>query len=499
VEVTSEAVIAIVASAGAEPLERNATARERRLAEKRPIENWAIAAIVVASAVVAWVHIRATTIWYDEALTLLISSGHGMLEWSLGMQQFKPTANLLRILTELYKFDVHPPLYFWTLALWRVVFGASLEAARAMSLVFTLGTLLLLYRYGMAVGMRWASFPVIIYAVSAAGLRYAYNARPYAMATFLIVLTLFLARQRSRWTGVCAAACVASHYFGALCVGPVLAVECWLSWKTDRRWSVWTAFSFAAFCSPLVLLVTKHVGARPHQFPGFGNFRNEVDALLFAAMKGAMPGATIARAWRVALAIGGVFAGAGSLWALRRKLATVPLAYAGFLCGFLLLSMVTHKSIAKMPNDYYLGIGAPLLALLMGYGASAYPLASPLLAAALVAGTVTTTPMMMPPSNYRTMLNHIRGECEHCALVAGGTAVPACLLYEARGLDVFLLNKKDTAEGVAQRVGAGRTMYLFPDPDSDATTKIEKEIVSAFPSVAEEGYFKITTPSTSAK
>src|SRR5271165_5354580 len=120
---------------------------------------------------------------------------------------------------------------------------------------------------------------------SAAGLRYAYNARPYAMATFLIVLTLLLARRRSRWTGICAAACVATHYFAALCVGPILAVECLTSWKADRRWSVWTALSFAAFCSPLMLLVTRHVGARPHQFPGFGVFRKEVDALLFAALK----------------------------------------------------------------------------------------------------------------------------------------------------------------------------------------------------------------------
>ena len=35
----------------------------------------------------------------------------------------------------------------------------------------------------------------MVYALSAVGLRYAYNARSYAMATFLIVLTLLLARK----------------------------------------------------------------------------------------------------------------------------------------------------------------------------------------------------------------------------------------------------------------------------------------------------------------
>jgi len=60
-------------------------------------------------------------------------------------------------------------------------------------------------------------------------------------------------------------------------------------------------------------------------------------------------------------------------------------------------------------------------------------------------------------------------------------------------MDVYLLNATDSAEGVKQRVGAGRTMYLFPDPDSDATTKVEKEMVASYPSLEEGGYFKITT------
>src|SRR5271167_1665594 len=263
----------------------------------RSIENWIVGALVVICAIVAAIHIYATTIWYDEALTLLVASGHGQLAWSMGMQQFKPTANLANILSQLYKYDTHPPLYFWTLALWRMVFGGSLEAARWLSAIFTLGTLVLLYRYAVAVGMRWACFPPIIYALSAAGLRYAYNARPYGMATFLIVLTLLLTKKRSRWAGISGAACVATHYFAALCAGPILAVGIVENWRENRRWSLLTAGSFAAFCAPLLVLVAKHLGARQGQFPHFGVFRKEVDALLFAAVKGSLPGTSIWPAW----------------------------------------------------------------------------------------------------------------------------------------------------------------------------------------------------------
>jgi Dolichyl-phosphate-mannose-protein mannosyltransferase len=455
-----------------------------------------VVAVAVAFAIAAWIHIRSASIWYDEAITLLTTSGHATLDWSLGMQQFKPSANLIKILSDLYKYDVHPPLYFWTLAIWRVLFGGSLEIARWLSAVFTLGSLGILYRYAIETGVRWPSFPVILYALSAAGLRYAYNARPYAMATFLIALTLLLAHRKSRWTGICAAACVATHYFAALCVGPIIAVECLMMWKNNRRWALWTALSFAAVCAPLTILVTKHVGARANQYPGFGVFRKEVYALVQGSVEAALPSTTLWPQWFLALLFGLVLAAAGGLWAIRRKLFTLPFAYALFLCGFLFIAIATHKSIMKMPGDYYLGIGTPLLVFLIAFGANAIPFTRPLLAIILIAGTVTAAPMM-PTINYRTMLEHIRSECDHCAVVAGfgyGGSIPACVLYEAKGIDVFLLKSKDSPEELVQRIGKGRTIYLIP-ANEPYTIEVEMEFVAAFPSVPGNGYFKIEAAS----
>jgi Dolichyl-phosphate-mannose-protein mannosyltransferase len=422
-----------------------------------------------------------------------MTSGRATLDWSLGMGQFKPTANLLKILSQLYTHDVHPPLYFWTLALWRVLFGTSLEVARMFSTLFTLATLTLLYRYAVGLGVRWSCVPVVIYAVSAAGLRYAYNARPYAMASFLIVLTLFFAHRKSKWAGLCAAACIATHYFSALCVGPIIAIECLVKWKSDRRWSLLTALSFVIFCVPLAALATKHVGARPEQFPGFGIFHKEVDTLVLGALRGSMPGSSLESEWKYALLGAGCLALFGGVWAIRRKLLTVPLAYGGFLSGFMLIAMVTNKSIGKMPTDYYLGISAPLFALLLWFAVDTIPLvAGPALALILIAGTVTATPIMVP-RDYRKILTKISSDCSHCAVLVssgGGIAVPACSLYESKGLDIYLLNPGDTLEGVVQKIGRHRVIYLIPANES-APIQIEREFIQTFAATPGDDYFRV--------
>ncbi len=223
-----------------------------------------------------------------------------------------------------------------------------------------------------------------------------------------------------------------------------------MKWKSDRRWSLLTALSFAIFCLPLAALMTRHVGARPEQFPGFGIFHKEVDTLVLGALRGSMPGSSLDSEWKFALLAAGCLALLGAIWAIRRKVLTVPLAYGGFLSGFLLIAVVTNKSIGKMPADYYLGISAPLFALLLWFAVDAIPLvAGPALALILIAGTATATPIMVP-RDYRKILTKIRLDCSHCAVLVssgGGIAVPACSLYESKGLDIYLLNPRRHAGG----------------------------------------------------
>jgi hypothetical protein len=484
--------------------EARTTASHRLSSDKllpaRPLQNWIVVATILVSAFVACWHIQTVTIWYDEAITLLTASGHAAPDWSLGMQQFKPTANLLKIFVDLYKYDVHPPLYFLTLAFWRVLFGSSLEVARSLSLLFTLATLVLLYRYVIAVGLRWPSVPVVLCGVSAASLRYAYNARPYAMATFLIVLTLYLAHRKSPWTGICAAACVATHYFAALLVVPIVLIESFLYWKVNRPWVIRTLSSFTFLCAPLSVLMVHHTATRTSQFFGFGIFHAELHALLKAAVSGAVPSAWDSpfwqrwRYWNVVLYVVALFVLAGELVAIRRRQFTLAFTYIAFLCLFLFVAMVTNKSIIDMPNVYYLGIGAPLLILLIAYGVEAVPLASPLLGAAILIAALTSTPIPISSSpDYRSMVAHIRSECERCAIVAGlgsGRGIPACVLYEAGGHNVYQLGSTDEPSEFVRRIGSAEPIYLIPT--SERTTRdVERRFVQSFASEPRVGYFKI--------
>jgi hypothetical protein len=95
------------------------------------------------------------------------------------------------------------------------------------------------------------------------------------------------------------------------------------------------------------------------QFPGFGIFRKEVNTLVLDALRGSMPGSSLESEWKYALLRAGCLALFGGVWAIRRKPLAVPLAYSGFLSGFLLFTIVTDKSIGELPTDYYLGISAP--------------------------------------------------------------------------------------------------------------------------------------------
>lgn len=453
---------------------------------------------LIGAALAAWIHLHDSSIWYDEAITLLTASGHAQLNWALGPAQFRPSANFAKIVSDLYQQDVHPPLYFWTLALWRMAFGQSLEVARYLSAVFTLGTLWLLFRLGKDWGMKWAYVPVVVYAVSSVGLRYAYNARPYAMVSFLIVLTILLARRRSNWTGVCAAACIATHYFAALCVVPILLAQTVQERNSNGRWVLLTWASFVGCCAPLIPLLSVQFRARPVQYTGFGRPHNELMALWKGAMETIMP-STWLPGWTIAFLLACGFALLGARRLHKRKEWLLPSVYASFLLGIFLLAIATNKSIAKMPADYYLGIAAPILALLVGFGVNAFPKASAVLALALVAGTVTARPMTHS-IDYRTMTQQMRSECSECPILVGVGyvgAIPACVLYEARGMKVDLLKPDDTVESAVQRMGDPPEFFLVPS-NEPATTELEQTLVRAYSAEPKHGYFQIGAEGNSA-
>ena len=87
---------------------------------------------------------------YDEQYTLFLTSGVPRPEWPAtvfpaGTVQHIQAgrAGLAAIARDLRSTDVHPPLYFWLVSLWRAVLGHGLFVARLLSVVLGLGALAL--------------------------------------------------------------------------------------------------------------------------------------------------------------------------------------------------------------------------------------------------------------------------------------------------------------------------------------------------------------------
>ena len=145
-----------------------------------------------------------------------------------------------------------------------------------------------------------------------------------------------------------------------------------------------------------------------------------------------------------------------------------------------------------MPTEYYLGVGTLFLALLIGFGASAFPRAIPPLAVLLLAGAFTATPITHT-TDYRKMLAEMRSKCSECPIVVGVGymgAIPACVLYEAKGMRVLLLGSNDTVGQVVRRIGDQQNIFMIP-ANEPATAQIERRLVEACPSRRENGYFEI--------
>ena len=132
-------------------------------------------------------------IWYDEAFSLLF----GQLSWgemivgTLGVDSTGAVA------------ENHPLGYYFILKVWMDLLGSDVWAARALSVVFGIITLFIVYEISKLVfSGKKALMPVFVLAVSPFHIHYSQEIRMYAlMALALIIATLALFKGMSedRW------------------------------------------------------------------------------------------------------------------------------------------------------------------------------------------------------------------------------------------------------------------------------------------------------------
>lgn len=138
---------------------------------------WLLAALVGLYLAVA-----GQSLWLDEAISANVARNN-----SYG-----------GIVTNFSKLDFHPPGYYLVLKTWADIFGYSEISLRLPSIIFTLITVILVYKLGgMGAAMIVGVNPLLVY--------YSHEARMYAMVTMLLTCSVyFLIRKKYLYSGMLA-------------------------------------------------------------------------------------------------------------------------------------------------------------------------------------------------------------------------------------------------------------------------------------------------------
>lgn len=101
--------------------------------------------------------------------------------------------SLRDVITTSAPYHNHPPLYYVLLWLWGKTLGVGEAVLRLPSALFMVGCVPLLYKMGQALAGRWAAVIACqLFVLSPVALRYAHEARPYALFSFLSLASLHL-------------------------------------------------------------------------------------------------------------------------------------------------------------------------------------------------------------------------------------------------------------------------------------------------------------------
>jgi Dolichyl-phosphate-mannose-protein mannosyltransferase len=343
---------------------------------------------------------------YDEGYTLLLTAGHRLPAWpdgvfaaAQGQALFQGMPSAAQIATELRTQDVHPPLYFWLVALWREAIGPSLLAARALSIILSAAALA-----GVAaIARRLAIPPWRAVLLCAGSYAFAYTgaiARDFALAQALGVWAVWLLlRGRGHRTAALAGAAFGSAILvNYLAVFIAIGCGAWLLAGRSVR--------VVSFATGLALLLPAQLwfflaqhGSRAGQFPPL-EWRAALLRLLHyqgAAVFGGLPLYAGDRAGAVTVVLG-LLAAVAAACALRR-LSLPPRGLLALLAvcpaaGLLLLAALSASTPIELR---YLAFGMPFIALLLA-DALPRPLLATVLAmqAASIAGLALRPETMQP-------------------------------------------------------------------------------------------------------
>lgn len=310
---------------------------------------------------------------YDEQYTLLLTAGLPRPDWpetvfpaGLVAAVQSGHATMGGIVRDLRATDVHPPLYFWAVWLWREVFGPGLFAARMMSVVCGVVSLGLVG----VIARRCSIAPMVPMLVTLGSYGFVYTnvvARGFAPAQMLTLcgVALLLGRRRLLAGVSLGAACCCNYLAVFVAAGVIVASGAWAAVLAAVPFLALDGWFFAA----------QHA-SRQGQFPPFAIWPSVVRLAEYqvASMFGGLP-LYADGAGRIAVtAVLGLLAAGLVLYVARSRpfgagpaMRMVLAAAVAPPIGLLLLGAVFDNTPIELR---YLSFGLPFIALLVGWAAA---------------------------------------------------------------------------------------------------------------------------------
>jgi hypothetical protein len=313
------------------------------------------------------------SIWWDEGHSIFVAS--------------HPVAQI----PTLPAMDVHPPAYFALVRGWQMLAGQSEFALRYLSVVFSLLTVALLWRFAAAIGgpraRAAAPLAALLAAVSPLHVAYAQEVRSYSLITLLALGSTFSLRQilfscnppRRRAVAVYAAltaACLYTHYFTVFLL--LFHNLAWLVWalggrragRLNRLW-VWLAGQAGA-----LLLFAPQLRLALRQISGYTN-PNLLPPAPAEFLRQSWQAYTVGLTTNPAWAGWGMAVAAGALilgWLILLRQRSPFASTALFLAGWLAVPLAAYYAVLQRQPSFeprYLMLITPALLLLLALPAAA--------------------------------------------------------------------------------------------------------------------------------
>jgi uncharacterized membrane protein len=205
--------------------------RETRMAV---FEAVLLVAVLAVAAVLRLMTLTARSIWFDEAYAVFVA------KLPLGP-----------LLAQIASTDTHPPLYYLLLHVWIRAFGDSEAVVRALSVLFSLATVAVMYAFARRLaGAKIALLAALLLASSAFAVRTAQETRMYALFGLLALASTWAlweavrSEARRFWTipwlayAMLTAVMAYTHYFATLVVLGHLGYL-GLRRPSRRTWELW--------------------------------------------------------------------------------------------------------------------------------------------------------------------------------------------------------------------------------------------------------------------